>query len=153
MNQENLKLMQKIAELENKKNLAKNDSSIMKISNTENNEKMSKTLEDMNFTANANKTYNSKMKDSSILNITEFIEENDKLKEKFEIINFLKEKLRLRKKENKYIGSQISKVTSQIHLMASIFNEGMHEVSRELLKIHEIQLEKVLKGAILMINY
>lgn len=146
-NQENLKLMEKIAELENKKNLTKNESSsIMKISNTENNEKMSKTLEDMNFTANANKTYNSKMKDSSILNITEFIEENDKLKEKFEIINFLKEKLRLRKKENKYIGNQISKVTSQIHLMASIFNEGMHEISRELLKIHEIQLEKVLKG-------
>lgn len=138
--------MEKIAELENKKNSSKNDSSIMKISNTENNEKMSKSLEDMNFTANANKTYNSKMRDSSILNITEFIEENDKLKEKFEIINFLKEKLRLRKKENKYIGNQISKVTSQIHMMASIFNEGMHEISRELLKIHEIQLEKVLKG-------
>jgi len=134
--------MEKIAELENKKN----ESSIIKISNTENNEKMSKTLEDMNFTANASKTYNSKMKDSSILNITEFIEENDKLKEKFEIINFLKEKLRLRKKENKYIGNQISKVTSQIYLMANIFNEGMHEISRELLKIHEIQLEKVLKG-------
>ena len=30
--------------------------------------------------------------------------------------------------------------------MANIFTEGMHEISRELLKIHEIQLEKVLKG-------
>ena len=146
MNQENLKLMEKITDVENKKNQLKNENSILKVSNTENNEKMSKTLDDMNFTANANKTYNSKMRDSSILNITEFIEDNDKLKEKFEIIGYLKEKLRLRKKENKFIGNQISKINSKIHLMATVFTEGMHEISRELLKIHEIQLEKVLKG-------
>ena len=107
---------------------------------------MSKTMEEMNFTANANKTYNSKMRDSSILNITEFIEDNDKLKEKFEKINYLKEKLRFRKKENKFIGNEISRINSQIYLMANIFTDGMHEISRELLKIHEIQLEKVLKG-------
>jgi hypothetical protein len=138
--------MDKINEIENKKKQQKMENSILKVSNTENIEKMSKTMEEMNFTANANKTYNSKMRDSSLLNITEFIEDNDKLKEKFEKINYLKEKLRFRKKENKFIGNEISRINSQIYLMANIFTDGMHEISRELLKIHEIQLEKVLKG-------
>ena len=138
--------MEKINEIENKQNKQKMENSILRVSNTDNVEKMSKTMEEMNFTANANKTYNSKMKDSSLLNITEFIEDNDKLKEKFERINYLKEKLRFRKKENKFIGNEISRINSQIYLMANIFTDGMHEISRELLKIHEIQLEKVLKG-------
>lgn len=138
--------MEKINELEGQRNQQRQETSLLKVSNTEMMEKMSKTLDEANFTANPNKTYNSKMRDSSLLNITEFIEENDKLKEKFEKLNYLKEKLRFRKKENKFIGNEISKINSQIFLMASIFNDGMHEISRELLKIHEIQLEKVLKG-------
>ena len=137
--------MEKIKELEDKDNIQKNDSNSMKISNYEMMEKTSKTLDDMNFTG-PNKTNNSRIKDSSILNITEFIEDNDKLKEKFERINYLKEKFRFRKKENKFIGNEIARINLQIHLMATIFTDGMHEISRELLKIHEIQLEKVLKG-------
>ena len=73
------------------------------------------------------------MKDSSLLNITEFIEDNDKLKEKFEWINYLKEKLFFRRKENKFFGSERSRINLQIYLMVNIFTHEMHENFRELL--------------------
>ena len=97
-----------------------------------------------------NKTMISKFKyseygkeNSSILNITEVVEENDNLKEKYDKIARLRERLRTFKKENGYLSSKMNDINTDIFVLTKLFTEGTHEISKELLKIHEIQLDKI----------
>ncbi len=82
------------------------------------------------------------------INITEIIDENDYLKEQYENLQKYKEKLKHTKKENKYLSSEVSVLNAQYFFLSKIFTEGIHELTKELLKIHEIQLDKIVQSKI-----
>ena len=159
VNQENLKIMEKISEMERreKEKTEKIDqSSDFRIANESTFEEKNKQslLEDNPAFENTmnmnNKTMQSKFKyseygkeHSSILNITEVVEENGGMREKYEKIGLLKEKLRRLKKENNFLSTKMSQINTDIFILTKLFTEGSHEISKELLKIHEIQLDKI----------
>jgi hypothetical protein len=78
------------------------------------------------------------------INITDLLDENESLRQKYKQISLLKQKLKTRKKESKYLSNETSIYNTKYFVLAKIFTEGMHEVSKELLKIHEIQLDKII---------
>ena len=58
----------------------------------------------------------------------------------------LKKFITIKKKENENLIKGITEMNSDIFLFKKIFNEGLHEIAKELLKIHEIQLDKVINS-------
>lgn len=86
--------------------------------------------------------------DSKTINITDLIEENESLKAKYNYIQYLKNKLRLSKKENIQLSSDINDKNTEVFQLSKIFTEGMHEISKELLKVHEMQLDKATSSKI-----
>ncbi len=151
--------MEKISEFERRekeKNEKVDQSSDFRINNDSTIEERHKhsIMEDnpaLDHTMNQNnKTMLSKFKyseygkeHSSILNITEVVEEHGGMREKYEKISMLKDKLKSLKKENKYINTKINDINTNIFILTKLFTEGSHEISKELLKIHEIQLDKI----------
>lgn len=166
LNHENLRLMERINQLENskKEKLDASRTSLIKIGNSDslndiNTMRMSKA-DDMDVTNNNNKTMISRFKYTeygkenvnSILNITDMVEDNQNLRDKFDNLAMLKDRLKLYKKESKFLSGQISDINSQVFFMTKLFTEGMHELSRELLKVHEIQLDKVISSKYIIYN-
>lgn len=164
MNHENLRLMERINQLENeKKEKSDGNSILIKVNSMEPSfdEKLTK-MDEMTYInelnsklplyksmagrMNGNNNNNSNSINNQSINITEIIEDNDYLKEKFENLKILKEKLKLTKKENKFLSTEIANMNTQSFYLAKIFTEGFHELSKELLKIHEIQLDKVVQS-------
>lgn len=100
---------------------------------------------------NGSNTLGSKLKyteygkrDSSILNITKYVDEDNELKEKSENLRLLKAKWEELSKEDHEISKKVADKNSAIFSTIKMFTEGTKEISRELLKIHEIQLDKVI---------
>lgn len=155
INQENLRLMEKISQLEKEKSRV--NSNISYNNNIQNIiESFDNKMNDSN-----NKTIISKFKDNFnnfntnnvSINITDIIEESEFLKEKFNYIQKLKMELRQLKKENKLIIDKTTEMNTLYFVLIKIFTEGMHELSKELLKIHEIQLDKVVSSKSIKIVY
>jgi hypothetical protein len=61
-------------------------------------------------------------------------------------LNQLKNRLQAMKKNNTNINIEISNRNNKMFILAKIFNEGFHEISKELLKVHEIQLDKLVSS-------
>jgi hypothetical protein len=166
INQENLKLMERISQLEAEKQI--NNTNIQTLNkggdNAENTKsppaeiiengdknfllKTSREINDMN-NSNIMKSQMTRFRNfdkeaNNSINITEIIEDNTMLRDKFENINSLKQRLKQSKKENKYLSREIAEMNSRVFLLTKIFTEGIHELSKELLKIHEIQLDKII---------
>lgn len=80
----------------------------------------------------------------SLLNITEIIDENVYLKDKFAELREKKTTLIKFRKENKLLSNEISSINAQIFFLSKVFSEGMHEIGVELRKVHEIQLDKII---------
>ena len=80
------------------------------------------------------------------LNISEIVEENEDIKNQYQKIIELKKIYNNKKKENENLIKGITEMNSDIFLFKKIFNEGLHEIAKELLKIHEIQLDKVINS-------
>ena len=83
-------------------------------------------------------------KENRSINITELISENENLKEKFHNLKKLKNKFSLIKKEQRYLSNEVAQLNTKYFHLSKLFTEGMHELSKELYKIHEIQLDKVI---------
>lgn len=98
----------------------------------------SKTLTQMESSTNNNNN----IKDKSLINILDLIEDDYLLKEKYNSYNKSLKLLNLRKKEFRFLENAISNFNSRLFSLAKIFTEGMHEMSKELLRIHELQLDK-----------
>jgi hypothetical protein len=120
INKENLKLMDQINLIE--KNNLNNSFNF-----TNNNDSL---LNEQNFN----------------LNISEIVEENEDIKNQYQKIIDLKKIYNNKKKENENLIKGITEMNSDIFLFKKIFNEGLHEIAKELLKIHEIQLDKVINS-------
>ena len=104
----------------------------------------SSTLNDTkNNSLNNTTTYTSNYNE---INIKEILEKNDKLKKKYERNKMLKKNLNNKKKENDYLIKNINEMNNSYYNCRKVFSEGMHEIAKELLKINEIELEKVVNN-------
>ena len=56
----------------------------------------------------------------------------------------MKKIYKTKKKENLNILKNITEMNTETFSYKKMFNEGMHEISKELLKLHELQLDKVI---------
>jgi hypothetical protein len=81
------------------------------------------------------------------INIQEILEKNEKLRKKQEKINKLKEILKEKKMENDYLMKNINQMNNNFFKCKKVYNEGMHEIAKELLKINEMELDKVINNS------
>ena len=81
------------------------------------------------------------------INIPEILEKNEFLKEKKEKIDKLKEILREKKLENDYLMKNINIMNNNFYKCKKVYNEGMHEIAKELLRINEMELDKVINNS------
>lgn len=80
------------------------------------------------------------------ININSVIEENQELKNHYNRIITLKKLYKIKCFENQKLVKNLNEMTNECFLFKKLFNDGLHEISKELLKIHEMQLEKVIKS-------
>jgi hypothetical protein len=158
VNLENLKLMEKIQMLEMEKERAEVNNSSMQMgrTNIESSYDGANTLryskaEDMDITSKDLTVLTNRFKYSvygkgDTVNLTQIVDENENLKELLDDINLHKKRLQGMRKNNTNISKEIANINNKVFLLSKLFNEGFHEISRELLKIHEVQLDKLLKG-------
>ncbi|MCQ2820634.1 MAG: hypothetical protein MJ252_25490 [archaeon] len=88
---------------------------------------------------NADKLQNS-------INIKEIVDENENIRSQYNRVLTLKKQLKMKKKENETLSKEITKINTDCFVFKKIFTEGMHEIAKELLKIHELQLDKVISS-------
>lgn len=162
ISKENLKLMEQISELE--KNLGQEPTIQYPIKYTNNsgvyntNNSNSLVLGNINMSNSNNVSINKSTflnnssninsdKNQKSINIKEIVEENEEIREQYNRVSRLKKELQLKKKENQELSKEITKINSDCFVFKKIFTEGMHEIAKELLKIHELQLDKVINNS------
>ena len=140
-NKENLKLMEQINKIEND------------LSN-----KLEEDLEKLNYDLYNNKSNesinfnNSQISgnNSSIMNysidVSEILEKNENMREKMKKIDSLKEFLKEKKEKNDFLIKNINQMNNNYFRCKKIYREGMHEIAKELLRINEIELDKVINN-------
>ena len=138
-NKENLKLMDQISKLESEINY---QSSIIE-NNLENNFNIEPSTNDI-MSNRENNLVSSKSQNS--INLNEIVEENGAIRNIYEEIVELKKIYKTKKKENLNLLKNITEMNTETFSYKKMFNEGMHEVSKELLKLHELQLDKVINN-------
>lgn len=141
-NKENLKLMDQISKLESEINY---QSSIIENNNIENNFNIDPSYNDNIISNRENNMVNSKSQNS--INLNEIVEENNGIRNLYEEIVELKKIFKNKKKENLNLLKNITEMNTETFSYKKMFNEGMHEISKELLKLHELQLDKVINNA------
>ena len=169
MNKENLKLMDQISMVEREINYHNNvlenqnlSSNINNSSSNNNKTNISSILDSprnqsyslMNNENNYSKSNNinnssligNKNKSRESINLNEIIEENEEIKNQYIQIMQLKKIYKSKKKENKTLLKNIADMNTECFTYKKIFNEGIHEIAKELLKLHEMQLDKVINN-------
>ena len=169
MNKENLKLMDHISIIEreiNYHNLLLENQSSSNINNSSsiNNKadissimldsprNMSYSLinNDNNYSKsniiNNSSSIGGKNKSRESVNLKEIMEENEEIKNQYIKIIQLKKIYNNKRKENKTLLKNIADMNTECFTYKKIFNEGIHEIGKELLKLHEMQLDKVINN-------
>ena len=85
-------------------------------------------------------------KSGESININEIIEENEDIRNQYNQILQLRKNYKNKKKENKTLLKNIAEMNTECFSYKKMFNEGMHEIAKELLKLHEMQLDKVINN-------
>ena len=134
MNKENLKLMGQINHFENE------------LSN-----KLEEDLENIYYNIDNRLNDSTSLNNSSLIgnsiNVPEILEKNENLKKKKEKIDELKEILKEKKNENDYLIKNINMLNNNYFRCRKIYREGMYEIAKELLRINEIELDKVINNS------
>ena len=153
-NKENLKLMDQISKLESEINyqnsLNENNYSLNYINENNNNidspisGNYSYLLSENNSKRNFGNSGNNRIGES--VNLNEIIEENEDIRNQYEYILQLKKIYKQKKKENLNLLKNIAEMNTECFSFKKMFNEGMHEIAKELLKLHEMQLDKVINN-------
>ena len=86
--------------------------------------------------------YNEYGSDNSI-NISSLLNENDLLKEKYDRSNLLRQRVRILKDELNRIMIRCGNINTQNIHLSKHYSSGIHEVSQELLNVHESQLDRI----------
>jgi len=87
-----------------------------------------------------------KNKSRESVNLKEIMEENEEIKNQYIKIMQLKKIYNNKRKENKTLLKNIADMNTECFTYKKIFNEGIHEIGKELLKLHEMQLDKVINN-------
>ena len=145
---------------ENTMNLLMNNNSLNSSDTLSTNVNNSQTINGLNYsdiikniTMLNNKNFNntdntlSYSTNFNSINIQEILEKNEKLRKKQEKINKLKEILKEKKIENDYLMKNINQMNNNFFKCKKVYNEGMHEIAKELLKINEMELDKVINNS------
>ena len=134
INKENLKLMGQINHFENE------------LSN-----KLEEDLENIYYNIDNRLNDSTSLNNSSLIgnsiNVPEILEKNENLKKKKEKIDELKEILKEKKSENDYLIKNINMLNNNYFRCRKIYREGMYEIAKELLRINEIELDKVINNS------
>ena len=134
INKENLKLMGQINHFENE------------LSN-----KLEEDLENIYYNIDNRLNDSTSLNNSSLIgnsiNVREILEKNENLKKKKEKIDELKEILKEKKNENDYLIKNINMLNNNYFRCRKIYREGMYEIAKELLRINEIELDKVINNS------
>ena len=153
LNKNNLMLLDKINELENENN---NNNS-----NNINNNNISTNMNNSQYGNNSSvilnnssqvignqstNFMNSSDKFPKGIKINEIVRENEDIKNQYNRILELKKEYKNAKIQNHRMIKTINEMSMDCFLFKKIFNEGMNEIGRELLKIHELKLDKVING-------
>ena len=160
-NKENLKLMDQISKLESEINyqnsLIDNNYSLNYISENNNNidsptkgnysSLNSENSNNINVGNNGNISNRKNNQSGESVNINEIIEENEDIRNQYSYILQLKKTYKQKKKENLNLLKNISEMNTDFFSFKKMFNEGMHEIAKELLKLHEMQLDKVINNS------
>ena len=152
LNKNNLKLLDKINELENDNNNNNNNSKNNNISTNMNNSQYGNNSsvilnnssqlignQSTNFLNNSDKFPKG-------IKINEIVRDNEDIKNQYHRILELKKEYKFAKSQNQKMIKSINEMSMDCFLFKKIFNEGMNEIGRELLKIHELKLDKVING-------
>ena len=169
MNKENLKLMDHISIIEreinyhnvlmenqnssninNSSSLINNKTDISSILDSPRNMSYSLINNDNNYSKsniiNNSSSLGSKNKSRESVNLKEIMEENEEVKNQYIKIVQLKKIFKSKRKENKILLKNIADMNTECFTYKKIFNEGIHEIGKELLKLHEMQLDKVINN-------
>ena len=144
LNKENLLLMDKINEFENENNYNNNVSTYMNNSQYGNNSSV--ILNNSQTNNQSVNILNNSVKLPGGIKINEIVKENEDIKNQYERLLELKKNYKNKIKENQKLVKTINEMNTDCFLFKKIFNEGMHEIGKELLKIQELKLDKVISG-------
>ena len=157
LNKENLKLMDQISKIESEINYQSSiiENNNMLNYNSDNNNKVldsnnSDSQRNMNNyssnTENSSNIFNSNKSKVESVNLNEIIEENEDIRNQYNQILQLKRIYKKKKNENLILLKNISEMNTECFSYKKMFNEGIHEIAKELLKLHEMQLDKVINN-------
>ena len=143
LNKENLKLMEQVNTFENELS-NKLEEDLGKINYELDNKKFeeSKNLSNSLLTSGNNSSFL-----SNSINVSEILDKNEHLKKKKEKVDLLKQYLKERKSDNDYLIKDINQMNNNFFKCKRIYREGMHEIAKELLRINEIELDKVINNS------
>ena len=145
MNKENLKLMGQINKFENELS-DKLEEDLDNFQLNFDNSKFNESKDIRNNMSQASNGDNSSFLNNSI-NMPEILDKNENLKKKNDKVCELKQYLKEKKKENDYLIKNINLLYNNFFKCKKIYREGMHEIAKELLRINEIELDKVINNS------
>ena len=145
LNKENLALMDKINDLENENNYNNNNVSTY-MNNSQYGNNSSVILNNSQTNNQSINILNNSYKLPGSIKINEIVKENEDIKNQYERILELKKNYKNKKVQNHKLIKSINEMNTDCFLFKKIFNEGMHEIEKELLKIHELKLDKIISG-------
>ena len=145
MNKENLKLMGQVNKFENELS-DKLEEDLDNFQLNFDNSKFNESKDIRNNMSQASNGDNSSFLNNSI-NIPEILDKNENLKKKNDKVCELKQYLKEKKKENDYLIKNINLLYKNFFKCKKIYREGMHEIAKELLRINEIELDKVINNS------
>jgi len=151
LNKNNLKLLDKINELENdnnNNNNSKNNNISTNMNNSQYGNNSSVILNNSSQLIGNQSTnfLNNSDKFPKGIKINEIVRDNEDIKNQYNRILELKKEYKYAKNKNQKMIKSINEMSMDCFLFKKIFNEGMNEIGRELLKIHELKLDKVING-------
>ena len=145
MNKENLKLMGQVNKFENELS-DKLEEDLDNFQLNFDNSKFNESKDIRNNMSQASNGDNSSFLNNSI-NVPEILDKNENLKKKNDKVCELKQYLKEKKKENDYLIKNINLLYNNFFKCKKIYREGMHEIAKELLRINEIELDKVINNS------
>jgi len=141
LNKENFLLNDKITELENENN---NNNISTYMNNSQNNSSV--ILNNSQTNNQSTNILNNSIKIPGSININEIVKENEDIRNQYNRIAELKKLYKNKRLKNQKVTKFVNQLHTDCFLFKRIFNEGMHEIGKELLKIHELKLDKVISG-------
>jgi len=146
LNKSNLLILDKINELENENNNINHNNISTNMNNSQYGNNSSVILNNSSQAIGNQSTnfLNNSDKFPKGIKINEIVKENEDIKNQYNRILELRKEYKNTKFQNQKMIKTINEMSMDCFLFKKIFNEGMNEIGKELLKIHELKLDKVI---------